>query len=168
MISKQIDNFFELPNLIYKEVKKIKLFKVEDHPEHKNKINKNTWPGFRSDELNNSNVLLKYFITKYLSLSNLEIENKKIDLYIHARLAEDKTEDFIHTDGCKHSLLIYLSDTNLNSGTKLFNSKNEEINDFKFVQNRLVFFDAKYRHTAYGHYGDNFDNCRLTINGFIR
>tara|TARA_Y100000389_G_scaffold205022_1_gene262081 strand:+ start:5383 stop:5889 length:507 start_codon:yes stop_codon:yes gene_type:complete len=168
MISKQIDSFFELPKVIYTEAKKTKLYKVEDHPDHIDKNHRNTWPGLRSEELGDVNPLFKYFIMKYLSLANLDVRDKNVRLYVHARYANDMVEDFIHTDTYKYSLLIYLSETNLNSGTKFFNLKDEVINDFKFIQNRLLFFDSRYRHTAYGHHGDSINNCRLTLNGFIK
>jgi hypothetical protein len=146
MISKQIDNFFELPNLIYHECKKVELFSMKDHPDASATTK---WPGYRSLELGASQPLLKYFCMKYLDLNNIKAKIDLTPMYIHSRP-------------------IYVSKTNLNSGTTLYNDKDEIINDFKFVQNRLVFFDSKYRHMAYGHHGENINDSRLTINGFIK
>ena len=168
MIAQQIDNFFELPQVIYNEAKKIKLFKNADHPEVQNDINKSVWPGERSLELEHSNPLLKYFCVKYFTLNKLNIEDKKIHLYVHSRTQSDEKDDFIHTDACIYSLIIYISETNLKSGTKLFCKDNNTITDFKFVQNRLILFDSTYKHSAYGHHGNDINDSRLTINGFIR
>ena len=75
----------------------------------------------------------------------------------------------INQDKNNISSLIYLSNNNLQSGTKLYTFINhQEINDFKFVQNRLIQYDASYFHSAYGNHGTTIDNCRLTINGFIK
>jgi len=168
MICTQIDNFFESPDIIYAEAKKTKLYSMSEHPYQISKKDLSRWPGKRSEELGNVNPLLKYHIIKYLTLSNVNVRGRDVSLYVHARYTNDMTNDFIHMDGCIYSMLIYLSNTNLNSGTKFFDNKDQMVNDFKFVKNRLVCFDARYRHTAYGHHGDNIDNCRLTINGFIR
>ena len=168
MICTQIDNFFLFPDVIYEEAKKTKLYSLGEHPDIVDKKDITSWPGKRSEELGYINPLLKYMIIKYLDISQINIRGKNVSLYIHARHESDMAEDFIHSDQCLYSMLIYLSETNLNSGTKIFDTKDQMINDFKFVKNRLVWFDAKYRHTAYGHHGNNIDNCRLTINGFIR
>ena len=168
MICTQIDNFFELPEVIYAEAKKTKLYSMSEHPDQISKKDLTNWPGKRSEELGDVNPLFKYHIIKYLNISNVNVRGRNVSLYVHARYTNDMTNDFIHMDGCIYSMLIYLSNTNLNSGTKFFDNKDHMVNDFKFVKNRLVWFDARYRHTAYGHHGDNIDNCRLTINGFIR
>lgn len=166
MISKQIDNFFELPDLIYHECKKVELFSMKDHPDAKSATTR--WPGYRSLELGASQPLLKYFCMKYLDLNNIKAKIDLTPMYIHSRPYDENDKDFIHVDASEYSFLIYVSKTNLNSGTVLYNDKDEIINDFKFVQNRLVFFDSKYRHMAYGHHGENINNSRLTINGFIK
>lgn len=168
MIAKQIDNFFEYPNIILNEAKKIKLYTRKEHPDYL-KSEGATWPGLRSLELGKSNPLLKYFCAKYLHLNNINFNEKSV-LYVHCRPSNKNEKDFIHDDNdgqTKHSILIYISKTNFESGTRLYDEKEQVITDFKFIQNRLVFFDSSYKHMAYGHHGDNINNSRITINGFL-
>jgi len=61
-----------------------------------------------------------------------------------------------------------LSDTNLNSGTQMFDKEHNIINDMKYVQNRAIFFSSNYNHKAYGHFGSNVQDGRLTLNLFIK
>ena len=92
-----------------------------------------------------------------------------INTYVHLRLDKDKDQDWIHTDqDSDFAALIYLSKSNLNSGTKLFDENNNVINDIKFVQNRFVMYSARYKHVGYGHHGKNIDDGRLTLNLFIK
>ena len=69
---------------------------------------------------------------------------------------------------CDFAFLIYLSDTNLDSGTKMYLSVDEDKETclVNFVQNRFVMYDANLPHSAYGNYGKNLSDGRLTINGF--
>ena len=67
-----------------------------------------------------------------------------------------------------YSMLVYLSPTNLKSSTRLYDDKNNMIDEIKCVQNRALIFDSKYYHTAYGSYGTNVDDGRLTLNAFWR
>jgi len=164
----QIDNFFEDVNLIYNECKKLKFYTQAEHPLNKDRIT-TTWPGKRTVELGECNLLLKYFLTKYYIINNLITPNSEVNFYVHARFDGDDKEEWIHQDKNNISSLIYLSHNNLQSGTKLYTFKNhQEINDFKFVQNRLIQYDGLYYHSAYGSHGTTIDNCRLTINGFIK
>ena len=67
------------------------------------------------------------------------------------------------------AFLYYLSETNLNSGTKFYfndEDKNNEHTLVKFVQNRLLIYDAKMPHCPWGKYGNNLSDGRLTLNGF--
>jgi len=162
----QIDNFFENINVIYKECKKLKFYTLGELPSDPD-IN---WPGKRTEELFKVNKLLQYFVEKYLILNDIITvkSNKKISMFAHARFKGEENKDWIHKDKATLGCLLYLSPTNLNSGTYLFSEKNEIINDFKFVQNRFIAYDANYNHMAYGHHGDTIDNCRLTLNIFIK
>ena len=87
--------------------------------------------------------------------------------FIHLRREEDNEKDFIHQDFFNFSSLIYLSKTNLNSGTYLYDKEKNIINDFKFVKNRLIMYSSEYFHMGYGHHGTDIDNGRLTLNSFI-
>ena len=83
MIAKQIDNFFEYPDIILNETKKIKLYTRKEHPDYLESKGA-TWPGLRSLELGKSNPLLKYFCAKYLHLNNINFNEKSV-LYVHCR-----------------------------------------------------------------------------------
>ena len=165
----QIDNFFENIDIIYSECKKLRFYSQEEHPENRHKTI-TTWPGKRTMELGECNPLLKYFLMEYYFINNLILRKSVSSFYVHARFDGDDKGEWIHQDTpYKASSLIYLSSNNLQSGTKLYTFINhQEINDFKFVQNRLIQYDASYFHSAYGNHGTTIDNCRLTINGFIK
>ena len=76
--------------------------------------------------------------------------------------------DFIHKDlPHTYSMLIYLSPTNLNSGTDLYNENKEMVNSFKFVQNRAIIFNSGYYHKAINNHGNDLDDGRLTLNIFM-
>ena len=64
------------------------------------------------------------------------------------------------------TILIYLSPTNINSGTKFFDSQNNEITSVQFVQNTCVFFESPLPHSSFGNHGDTIDNARMTFNIF--
>ena len=97
---------------------------------------------------------------------------KYIDTHIHLRPYDSiDNPDWIHKDDYKgddYTLLVYLSDTNLNSGTGLFDDNNNLITDFKFIKNRAIIFDTSYNHKSKLNYGDSIDDGRLTLNCFIR
>ena len=81
---------------------------------------------------------------------------------------EHNEKDFIHTDvPHMYSMLVYLSPTNLNSGTDLYNENDEMIASFKFVQNRAVLFSSSYKHRAINNHGTDVNNGRLTLNIFM-
>ena len=66
-------------------------------------------------------------------------------IYTHLRLKDTNKEDFLHKDSpdSTYSLLVYLSETNLFSGTKLYDDLDNEVADIKFVQNRAIIFDSR-------------------------
>ena len=106
---------------------------------------------------------------KYYFMNNLILRESVTSFYVHARFDGDDKGEWVHQDNYRYASLIYLSPTNLQSGTKLYSSEDhKEINDFKFIQNRYIQYDASYFHSAYGNHGTNIDNCRLTINMFAR
>ena len=166
MIIFQKENFFPDINLVLNEIKNMELYNQETFNKRNN--DKQTWPGFRSDLLSYTHhpALLGLLL---LSCSNLKlkIKIKELTAYIHLRTQEDNQKDWIHTDSCQYSLLVYLNKTNLNSGTKIFDNNNNEINDIKYVQNRAILYNGSYRHMGYGHFGDSVDDGRLTLNLFF-
>tara|TARA_R100001509_G_scaffold149728_1_gene108302 strand:+ start:36 stop:557 length:522 start_codon:yes stop_codon:yes gene_type:complete len=169
MILKQIENFIPRLDGILPELRKIKLYSVQEI----NSINNvnETWPGLRSKHLFSENRILFEFINNILFKNNNVFEKGgyTIDMFLHLRLAQDEKKDWIHTDDAHdYSGIIYLSDTNLNSGTQLFDNEDNVINDMKCVQNRAIFFSSNYNHKAYGHFGSNVQDGRLTLNLFIK
>ena len=81
------------------------------------------------------------------------------------QLRESETPDWIHKDDPPHdyTCLIYLGDTNLKSGTTLYNDNHEEILHVPFLKNRAVLFSSKYWHKS----TENF-NGRYTLGLFFR
>jgi len=160
-----IDNF--LPNLEYylNELHKIPLFEPN---EFNLKFNsKQHFPGKRSNLLN---IVNPFFFS--LILQNLEkvsfLKKYSLDLYLHLRRKEDIDKDWIHQDITDYSFLIYLNETNSNSGTYFYDEGQKNlIADIKYVQNRFVIFNSSYNHMGYGHFGTTSENGRLTTNGFV-
>jgi hypothetical protein len=166
-----VDNFFNNFSNIKDEFKKIKLYTFEEQ-QKLNIISKNViWPGKRSDLLNIThpflfNLIIKEFLDKFGY--HFSFNHIKLASIIHLRLLEDDKTDYIHTDENIATLIVYLSDTNLNSGTVLYpNNSDEPDIIIKSIQNRAVLFDAKKRHKSLLNYGDSIENGRLTLNIFI-
>jgi hypothetical protein len=162
----QIDNFFDNLDIMLPEIRTMKLYTAKDHPG-----GKMTYPGTRSLNLYRDKPILWNYVNamvlKYKVLD--EKESWNINTFIHLRLDKDKDKDWIHKDETdEFAALIYLSKTNLNSGTKIYDENENMINDVKFVQNRFVMYSAKYKHMGYGHHGKNIDDGRLTLNLFIK
>ena len=175
-----VENFFEQFDLIKDEFKKIPLYdcveltkKNRETFNLKEKDGAETWPGLRSEPLFKVSpflhaLFLQSFEKHFGSFFNKEKVSAKTS--IHLRLGEDESKDWIHNDYAvaDFSLLVYLSETNLNSSTGIYNDKQQLISDIKFVQNRALLFSSKYPHRAIGNHGDNIDNGRLTFNAFFR
>ena len=87
--------------------------------------------------------------------------------HIHLRLEEDDEKDWIHKDQSFASILIYLSETNLLSGTCLYDESKNITNTINFVQNRAFLFNGKTNHMALNNHGTDINNGRLTLNCFI-
>ncbi len=164
-----IENFFDNFELLHPELKKIPLYSQADYPEKKAD---EEWPGKRSEALFLTNKFLFQLIIKELrakSQNELLSRNQfNMHAHLHLRLNEDNQKDFIHTDVCDLTMIVYLSETNLKSGTAIYNDKNEETQSAKFVQNTAFLFAGKQLHGSILNYGDNIDNGRLTLNCFIK
>jgi hypothetical protein len=157
-----------LPHLDHylEDLQKINLLNQKEFFE-KHNDNAN-WPGLRSDALNLHNKFLYFFIIQSVQ-KVFSLHNYNVSLFLHLRTAEDNSKDWIHSDNdVDLSFLIYLNNTNLNSGTYIYNNTNDIIADIKYVQNRLFIYDANYKHKGYGHFGNNSFDGRLTINGFLK
>lgn len=151
---------------IYKLCKNnIQLLTLKDHPQYQN--TKSTWPGLRSLEISESEPFLFLHI---IDVAKQKLNFKpslyaEIKCYIHLRLEQNDSEDWVHKDGCD-TLLIYLSETNLSSGTSFYSEEKEEIAKVSFLQNTAIFFDGNINHKSLSNYGNSLDNGRMTINIF--
>jgi hypothetical protein len=160
-----IDDF--LPHLkeYLPEIYKIPLYELEEYKKIGNKSE--TWPGKRSLTLFLENKFLFFLI-----LQNLDkvpfLKRYVLDLHLHLRREQDLLKDWVHKDQEDYAFLIYLNETNLNSGTYLYDENNNIISDIKYVQNRFVIYNGSYNHMGYGHFGNSPENGRLTLNGFLR
>lgn len=169
-----IDDFFQQWELgvIEKELNKSKFFNLKDHPSNQGNTK---YPGCRTDVFARVNPLLDSFIINRLDATQTIFTSQpyNVDQYAHLRLDDDNEEEYIHQDKpFDWAFLIYISETNLESGTKIYKSlkskKDEETLFVKFVQNRLVLFDVNVPHMAWGNHGKSIKDGRLTINGFCR
>jgi hypothetical protein len=164
-----IDNFFDNYPMLEQEFKKVPIYAQKDFPEF---IAEGvSWPGRRSKELALTHPFMWQLTNKEI-LTKSENERLvrvpfKMALSMHLRLHEDQALDYIHTDSTDLTMIVFLSKTNLNSGLSIYNINKEETHHIKFVQNRAVIFDGKQNHKSSLNYGDNIDNGRITLNGFI-
>ncbi len=162
-----IDNFLPQLNFILPKIIETPLYELN---EYKSKFPSfGHWPGKRSQSLIVENPILYAYVMETI-LNKVDIlKNKNFNclMFLHLRRNEDAQKDWIHTDPHTFSALIYLNETNLNSGTKIYNDKKEETTDIKYIQNRFFMFNGNYNHMGYGHFGENSNNGRLTFNLFI-
>ena len=161
-----VENFFEDLNLIEENIKKIKLYNVVDF--NKTFNTQQTWPGYRSNFLKKENIFLQaLFLKEFRSKFNYQ-ESCNLDLHVHLRLANDQGKDFIHTDfPKKYTCIVYLNN-NLDSGTNFYDGVSDiPLVSVKSSKNRCVFFDSRIRHGSILNYGNDINDGRLTINGFI-
>ena len=199
-----IDNFFdpwEL-KLVTEELKKLPFYSASDHPGMRDGsyIAKNTsYPGLRTHALIKAHPLLNHFIIRQIERSNIPhaIGSWNLMQFGHLKTEKDNlvfqtekddhsagapsTGDFIHKDASDWAYILYLSETNLESGTKLYPNLNtkkgesipnpndmEEDAFIKFKQNRIVILNASVPHMAWGSYGKDLSDGRLSIVGFAR
>ena len=163
---KIIYNFFDFPNLIYENCKKLNFYT----PEEMVKVSgfSGSWAGKRTLPLETESPFLHLHILSYLKLNGIDVDKyKKIFTHAHTRLAEDEEKDWIHKDN-SNTALIYLSNTNLNSGTQFFADDLEnEISKANFVQNTCVYFEKGLYHTSFGNHGYSIEDARMTLNIFM-
>jgi len=176
-----IDNFFDNFELVETEFKKIPLYSMKDFPEEHRGIlsdridadgykQRILWPGQRSVMLGVKHPSVLQLTERIIQKSGderLKNTNWGMTVQLHLRLHEDEEKDYIHTDRDSLSMIVYLSKTNLKSGTNIYNTDDEVTTNIKFVQNRAVIFDCNQKHRSSLNYGDNIDNGRLTLNCII-
>ena len=161
-----VENFFDDLPLIESHLRKIKLYNVNDF--NREFKTEQTWPGLRSNFIIQENIFLQaLFIKEFRSKFNYQ-GSLNLDLHMHLRLANDQEKDFIHTDfPKKYSSIVYLND-NIDSGTNFYASNVDvPLVTVKSVKNRCVFFSSNIRHKSILNYGNDINDGRLTINGFI-
>tara|TARA_R110000823_G_scaffold312723_1_gene439624 strand:- start:227 stop:766 length:540 start_codon:yes stop_codon:yes gene_type:complete len=166
-----IDNFFSNIDYLLPYLKKIPLYnqsefneKFKDHQ---------TWPGYRSEDLTVSERPLTMLIKK--TIEDLKLPMPKqygIRAFLHLRLSSHESEDWIHKDNednCFKTCIVYLSETNFNSGTNFYLHKNKDtlFADIKFINNYACMFNAGAFHRSGLNFGSNIDNGRLTLNLFF-
>tara|TARA_B100000902_G_C26894542_1_gene709060 strand:+ start:66 stop:644 length:579 start_codon:yes stop_codon:yes gene_type:complete len=176
-----VENFFGNFEQIKDEFKEIPRYSYYNHPFIKPKLEemkekqKETgqgyfWPGARSEDLKKGNRFLTALFLKEFEhkMGGFFHEKLSFMIYTHLRLDNDKAQDFPHKDSPDsiYSLLVYLSDTNLKSGTRLYDDVGNEVADIKFVQNRAIIFSSEYTHEAINNHGTDQNNGRLTLNVF--
>jgi len=169
------DNFFSknVLHAIIDRSKSTQLYTFEEHREHTENYMIGNWYGKRSYNLIDEDQLLNALILDELLFRHLfHRPVTMIDSYIHLRSNNDH-EDYIHIDPADFSLIIYLSPTNLCSGTKFYTSieetnKDNETMFVKYVQNRAILFHSGIAHAAYKNFGNNIDDGRLTLNAFLK
>ena len=167
------DNF--LPANVFegvvKKIKTLDFLAGKNHPDIPSNSNEH-WPGVRTKLLSEVAETTNRIMLKAIkNTGNTYLWNEfYYKLYAHLKLATDKGEDYIHQDGdWDFAFLYYLSETNLESGTKFYFSdddKNNEHTLVKFIQNRLLIYDANIPHCPWGKYGKDLSDGRLTLNGF--
>ena len=143
-------NFIPDVDQIYNLCKnKISLYKVKDHPGHQNDITTDSWPGTRSLLLQESEPFFYLHLMHLIKKKfNLVFSNYvSIDAFIHLRLKDDNYKDWIHVDKTD-TILVYISPTNLLSGTSFYSDDEQEIASVKFVQNSAVFFNGQIKHKS--------------------
>ena len=163
-----VDNFFDDFNVIKNHFTKLSFFKREDYKPRPNEKMGN-WPGLRTGHLIDTEPFLFNLFLKNLYEKVHYLPEFNLSSYLHCRLEEDEKKDWIHTDDeySDYSGLVYLSNTNFNSGTTFYDEKDNLVADIKFVQNRFVFFKGKIRHRSTGNHGTTLENGRLTLNAFF-
>lgn len=158
------DNFFDYHSWDYYHCMKNLPFYKLDEWQRKTGLTNQTWPGMRTESIQK--------IAPFLFLNVIELMRRKLEMdisyrknvmFCHARFENDKP-DWIHTDS-GYTLLVFMSDTNLESGTGFFDKNDNMVDRISFVHNRAILFNGQqYRHMSLKNFGDSLDNARLTIN----
>ena len=163
-----VDNFFpdDVFQRVHDEIKSCDFIPISS----KMKSEGVDYPGARTKELKDISTQFDRFIVHHIRNLGLPITNQvfKYWQYAHLRLKKDNKKDYIHTDiGMNFAWLIYMSETNLESGTKFYTEDDNEHTFARFVQNRIVLFaGGKIKHMAFNNHGKDLTDGRLTINGF--
>ena len=158
-----LDNFFpHLPQML-DNLKSREHWASNEHPARPESGN---WPGKRSLNYMEHDPILSSLFTvcagEYMPQYNYGT------LCTHWRFGENK--DWAHVDNNLCTGLVYLSETNMSSGTQFFDKDPDDggkvILDVPFVQNRCVLFYGDPYHRSKSNYGESKDDARFTMNFF--
>jgi len=168
MIEKKIlitECFFDYLHLFDNDWKKHKMFSVEEFNKETGKSE--NWPGVRTRDLAEvDRTFLAYSLTCIEKKFGQDWNNRQPYIVTSSiQLREEGVPDWIHKDSPPHdyTCLVYLGNTNLNSGTTFYNDKHEEILQVPYVKNRAVLFASKYYHKSTSNF-----NGRYTLSLFFR
>lgn len=159
-----IFNLFEYTDQIYEHCKTLKFYNKK---EFENNFGKEShWPGLRSNSLFEVSPILYCHVLTLLKVKNIDLSQyKEINGYCHLRF--DNEDDWAHVDS-SDTIIIYLSPTNLNSGTKFYSDDGKfEIAKTNFIQNACVYFKGNIVHSSFGNHGESIENARMTLNFFM-
>ena len=179
-----IDDFFEDPDLI----REIAL--NAEYKDCKSHEYGGDWPGKRSDFLNNilDKDIFDKFIFKLFEMSSPN-EIPHSDYYIESYFqccVESDGDSWIHTDELGRPIttasVIYLTPNPAeNSGTILYEPINQGFDPYQMSNpknyieknvienkyNRMITYDTREFHKSDTYFGNNIDNCRITIVSFF-
>ena len=114
-----IDNFF-MPwqlKLVKDEILKLDFYNNENNPSNNSSV---IYPGERTELLTRVNPLLDAYIVNSLDMCNTPFTNKpyNVEQFGHLKYENENNQEYIHKDNSfDFAYLIYLSDTNLDSGS---------------------------------------------------
>ena len=162
-------SFLPLIKETYTLCKRIQLYKYEDHPDVPTSKERGDgyWPGLRSLNLSDTEPFL-FINLLHNAQTKLGLDRslyEKINAFVHVREGQDDSKDYIHRDLCD-TVIVYLSETNLESGTVLYTDDKKPLADISFFQNSAIFFDGDIFHKSKLNFGDTLENSRMTINMF--
>ena len=162
------DDFLDDPHMILARVGALHFFSKHTHPNLAKDPSTSGFPGIRTDHLHNiDSALFGYFLYKVAPLYKHEFGLDHVNakyIFSFSKVKKD-THTWEHNDGenCIAGIL-YLNPDPIDpvmSGTRIADKNVEN----KF--NRLVMYDGSLIHQQNGAWGDNWDECRLTMNMFI-
>lgn len=162
MILIQQDDIFRHIRVVREAVLRVPLYTCEDYNKQFGRTE--DWPGKRSNLLKEVVPELDQVIHDAVNRIPM-FGGLRFHTFVHYRGAD--ATDWIHKDLEPLAGIIYINPTNLQSGTRIFNSQQEIITDVKYVQNRLVMYSGGHLHAGYGHFGTTPEDGRTTINLFL-
>ena len=163
MILIQQDNLFPNIQMVRAASLRVPLYTCAEY--NQQFAREEDWPGQRSNLLSESAPELNDVIHRAVN-SIPFFQQLKFNAFVHFR--GEGCEDWVHMDREPLAGIIYINPTNVQSGTRIYNTDQQMITDVKYVQNRLVMYSGGYLHAGYGHFGATPADGRTTINLFLK